>query len=497
MPSPIRTLLRLMNEFLGQCYLAAAFWIVIASYLILSAHLPAFPALELTISSFLSIYILSFLGLIPILGQVIYLAIAQPVVTFLSGGSNNSLLAASWKLPMGLEQILGPLSGILPAEGTAFAFLIEAGFWLSAALSLQILFQGITRWLIRIRPPAPKPPADSSPSGIGFFERCQVANDAVLFPLMGLAFLGSVAFATSHQPIWEGITFCGAAVLAALVCNLIFSIIRIPPGSGFVVYALAMPGILTMILSGAQDFSPPVFTLPWTVSASGIAPSITLIDYAVAAGWSWMVYLLLHRTLGFLQWSFPRVWVKPRPVEKASKPGGFAVWKNRLATLIVVLLSLAGIAVLIWSVIFGEDYRHPVIYSFGDLKGTMVCIENCAPSGGQWALLPDNLPPGTPRTMVVRLEAAPGPPFLRIEPRRQPGLTFIDLSIGVQWIDPSGKTVAELDPEERFPGSELSQYWFYRKDILIPALVSGNYTLVVTPYDDGIAWITVTIRKNP
>jgi hypothetical protein len=194
---------------------------------------------------------------------------------------------------------------------------------------------------------------------------------------------------------------------------------------------------------------------------------------------------------------FPRAWAKPLPVAKPVSQGGFAKWKNRLATLIVVLLSLGGIAAVVWSVGFGEDYRHPVVHSFGSLTGTAVCIENCDPYGGRWALLPDNLPPGTPRTKEVWMETTPGPLFLRIEPQRQVRMAFIDLSIGVQWIGPDGKILAQIDPQDRFPGSEQSQYWSYRRDIPIPALVSGKYTLKVTPYDYGLSWIEVTIRSNP
>ncbi|HEY5119921.1 MAG TPA: hypothetical protein VII90_10755 [Anaerolineales bacterium] len=499
MPGPVRTLLRLVNDLLGQCYLAAAFWIVLACYAIIALHAPPLPALEFTISFFYPVFFLGFLGIIPVAGQVIYLAIAQPVVIFLSGGADNPLLTASWRMPVGLERILGPLSSILPAEGTALSFLIDAGFWLSVVLSLQIVIQAATRFLFRVWPPAPKtkPTTDEAIPATGFFNRCQTANDKVLFSLMGVALLGSAVFATSHKPVWEGIFYCGLAVLVALMGSLLFSLVRIPPGSGFVIYALVMPGILRMIVSGVQDFSPPVFAAPWYEPGGGIAPPITLVGYAVAAGWLWMIYLLIHRSLGIMHSLFPRAWAKPRPIYQAASQGKFAGWKSRLTTLVVVLLSLGGVAVIVWSVIFGEDYRHPILYSFGHLTGTNVCIEHCAQLGGEGALLPENLPPGTPRTVVVRLEATPGPLFLRIEPRRQALLAFIDLSIGVQWIDSDGKIVARIDPQDRFPGSEFSQYWFYRKDIAIPPLISGNYTLVITPYDDGIAWIAVSIRKNP
>jgi hypothetical protein len=499
MPGPVRTLLRLVNDLLGQCYLAAPFWIVLACYVIIALHAPPLPALEFTIGFFLPVFFLAFLGIIPVVGQVIYLAIAQPVVIFLSGGANNPLLTASWKMPVGLERILGPLSSVLPAGGTVLSFVVEAGFWLSVILSLQIVMRSATRFLFRVWPLAPKtkPPADEAAPATGFFERCQTANDKVLFSLMGLALLGSAVFAALHNPVWEGVFYCGLAVLVALLGSLLFCLIRIPPGSGFVMYALVMPGIIRIIISGVQDFSPPVFAVPWLGPGGGIALPITLVDYAVAAGWLWMIYLLLHRALGVLQSLFPRVCAKPYPVQQAAGQGKFAGWKSRLTTLVVVLLSLGGVAVLVWSVIFGEDFRHPILYSFGQLTGTNVCIEHCAQSGGEGALLPENLAPGVPRTVVVRLEATPGPLFLRIEPRRQVLLAFIDLSIGVQWIDPDGKIVARIDPQDRFPGSEFTEYCFYRKDVAIPELESGNYTLVVTPYDDGVAWIEVTIRKNP
>lgn len=499
MPGPVRTLLRLVNDLLGQCYLAAGFWIVLAYYVIIAQYAPPRQALEFAISFFCPVFFLAFLGILPVVGQMIYLAIAQPVVIFLSGGANNPLLAASWKMPAGLERILGPLSSVLPMEGTVLSFVVEAGFWLSVILSLLIVHPSATRFLYRVWPPAPKTktPVDEAAPAMGFFERCETANDKVLFSLMGLALLGSAVFATSHNPVWEGVFYCGLAVLVALLGSLLFSLVQIPPGSGFVMYALVMPGIIRMILSGVQDFSPPVFAAPWHVTGGGIAPPITLVDYAVAAGWLWMIYLLLHRALGVMQSLFPRAWAKPYPVQQAAGQGHFSGWKSRLTTLVVVLLSLGGVAVLVWSVIFGEDFRHPILYSFAHLTGTNVCIEQCAQYGGQGALLPENLPPGVPRTAVVRLEATPGPLFLRIEPRRQVRFAYIDLSIGVQWIDPDGKIVAWIDPQDRFPGCELSEYCFYRKDVAIPELESGNYTLVVTPNDDGVAWIEVTIRKNP
>jgi hypothetical protein len=499
MPIPLRTTLRLINDCLGQVSLSAAFWIVIASYLMLAPYAPPIQALEFTISCFYPVFILSLLGLLPIVGQIIYLIIAQPVTVFLSGGADNPLLAASWRMPSGAERLLGPFSGILPAEGTVLSFILGAGIWLSIALSVQITVQAVSRWLFRVWPPAPKPnpPVPAAASGSGFFSRCQSANDKVLFPLMGLAILGSVVFAVSYRPAWVGVVICAAAVLAALAGNLLFSLIRIPPGSGFAIYALAMPEAIRIILSGAEDFSPPTLTLPWTGPAGSLATSLPLVEYAVAAGWLWMIYLLLHRASGFLDRLFPRVWGKPLPATKAVVQGRFAAWKSRLATWIVVLLSLGGIAAIIWSTIIGEDYRHPVVHSFRSIAGTSVCIEKCDAYGGAWAILPENIPPGVPRTMDVWLDATPGPLFLRIEPRRQAGLAFIDLSIGLQWIDPNGKVVAQIDPQDRFPGSAQSQYWNYRKDIPLPALLSGKYTLVVTPYDGGIAWITVTIRKNP
>ncbi|MGD0807571.1 MAG: hypothetical protein ABSA10_08915 [Anaerolineales bacterium] len=499
MPGPVRTLLRLTYDLLGECYLSAAFWIVLACYVIIAPHAPPLPALEFTIGFFFPVYFLAFLGIFPVVGQVIYLAIARPVVLFLSGGANNPLLAASWKIPAGLERILGPFSGAMPMEGTVLSFIVDAGFWLSVILSLMVIQRSAARFLLRVWPPAPKtkPPVEEAAPATGFFERCQPISDKVLFSLMGLALLGSAFFAASHNPVWEGIFYCGLAVLAALLGGLLFSLVRIPPGSGFVIYALVMPGILRMILSGVQDFSPPVFAAPWFGPGGGIVPPITLVGYAIAAGWLWMIYLLLHRALGIFQSLFPRAWAKPRPIPQAASQSKFAGWKSRLATWTVVLLSLGGVAVIIWSTVLGEDYRHPIVYSFGDLTGTMVCIEHCEQYGGQGALLPKNPPPGTPRTVVVRLDATSGPLFLRIEPRRQDRLAFIDLSIGLEWINPEGKIVARIDPQDRFPGSELTEYWFYRKDIAIPALESGNYTLVVTPYDNGVAWIAVSIRKNP
>jgi hypothetical protein len=483
MPRVIQILFRQINAFWGQLFLSVWFWIFLASCLILAPRVTPLQSPLAVISYVYPVTLLCLLGFVPVAGQLIYRAVAPSVLAFFTGGDSNPLLTTPWQLPPGLARIVERYFHLSITGGTLQSFIIEAGFWCSILFSLIIVYQSFSTFLFRIWPPALRPASKApaaEPSATGFFERCQSANLRILFILSAAALLGACAWIPPEEPYWEGAIFCVLIVLAALTANLIFSLIRFPPGSGWVLYALLMPGLLRDMVAGMEGFH----------------PAVQWFDYAMAAGWLWMVFLFLNRMLGLLHAFFPHAVPKPRPVPEPAKSNAADGWRTRLATCGVVVFSIAVVVGIVWWTLFREDLSHPVVLKFESIPGTSVCLEHCVESGGEGTLLPDNPPPGTPRTVKVYLVKTDGPLFLRVEPHRQARLAFIDLSVGVQFLDPEGKLIARIDPQDRFPGSEFTEYWSYKKDVPVPALEAGAYTLVVTPYDYGIAWINVAIRKD-
>jgi hypothetical protein len=140
-----------------------------------------------------------------------------------------------------------------------------------------------------------------------------------------------------------------------------------------------------------------------------------------------------------------------------------------------------------------ENSKHPLLWKKTFL-GTAVCYwDKC---GEKNSLLPNNIEPGKPRIETFFLEKENKELtleiFISIQPIAKP-----EVSLEIELINPDKKRVFYLSKEKPFEGkasgSPIENSTISTKFNFI-ADKPGEYTLKITPYNYGIAFIDISVH---
>jgi len=140
-----------------------------------------------------------------------------------------------------------------------------------------------------------------------------------------------------------------------------------------------------------------------------------------------------------------------------------------------------------------ENSKHPILWKKTFL-GTAVCYwDSC---GVKNSLLPNNIEPGMPRIETFSLDKENKELtleiFISIQPFAKP-----EASLEIELQNPDKKRVFYLSKEKPFQGkasdSPIKNSIFFTKFNFI-ADKPGEYTLKVTPYNYGIAFIDISVH---
>jgi hypothetical protein len=140
-----------------------------------------------------------------------------------------------------------------------------------------------------------------------------------------------------------------------------------------------------------------------------------------------------------------------------------------------------------------ENSKHPLLWK-KTFPGTAVCYwDSC---GEKNSLLPENIEPGKPRIETFSLEKENKELTLEIYISLQP-IAKPEASLEIELQNPDKKRVFYLSKEKPFKGeasdSPTKNSTLFTKFNFI-ADKKGEYTLKITPYNYGIAFIDISVH---
>ena len=161
---------------------------------------------------------------------------------------------------------------------------------------------------------------------------------------------------------------------------------------------------------------------------------------------------------------------------------------------IFLMFFLSGLIILAVSLFQKwENSKHPVLWK-KTFPGTAVCYwDSC---GKKDSLLPQSIEPGKPRIETFSLEKENKELILEIYISIQP-TAKPEVSLEIELQNPDKKRVFYLSKEKPFEGkasdSPIKNSTFFTKFNFI-ADKKGEYTLKITPYNYGIAYIDISVH---
>jgi hypothetical protein len=159
-----------------------------------------------------------------------------------------------------------------------------------------------------------------------------------------------------------------------------------------------------------------------------------------------------------------------------------------------IIFFLSGLIILAISLYANwENKKYPILLKTA-VTGTAVCYwETCGKKG---ALLPDEMEPGKPRITSLVLDKENQQLIFEVTISIQP-VFKPEISLEIELQNPSKKRVFYIGKEEVFKGTASdspNKNSIIFKKFNFTADNPGEYTLQVTPYNFGIAWLDVSVR---
>ena len=139
-----------------------------------------------------------------------------------------------------------------------------------------------------------------------------------------------------------------------------------------------------------------------------------------------------------------------------------------------------------------ENDKYPILWK-KTFPGTAVCYWNSC--GEKGSLLPDEIEPGKPRIETFSLGKENKELLLKVTISTQP-IAKPEASLEIELKNPDGKRVFYLSKEKLFevkPSDSPNENSICSAKFNFVADKQGEYTLKITPYSYGIAWIDVSI----
>jgi len=507
-PGVFLRVVRRLDQASGLAILQVIYYQWLAGVLILSGHLSSARAIETALSAGIAAMVFSWIGVVPVVGQILWAQFADRAIAWSVGGADNPLLLVEWSTPEINTTLLGLHLHLAPLSGTFLSFLHVTGLVLTIFLSAGTALTFILRRFGKSYPQlfAARGPLGPE-SANNLFARLDRRGAKLINPILALESVVACAFLWGHFSAPIVILLAVVGVAAATVIGLLFQGMQFPPFAGMVVYLLIASRSFTAMTSPLPEVARIHWTLPaglgqfLTQTLHLPSPDISFITYLVGVGITLPVIIYQGMLLTWLARRFPHFMPDPHfdPASLAPKPPMASRWSKRKQWLVVggstLILTLGTLGGVFW---LGNRERrlNPTVGDFGSLAGTATCRTFCDEVGGTGALLPGMRPPGEMRTAQVTLTGSPELLYLWIEPSMHPGEGFPDIALDVQLIDPSGSVVAELSSAEPLTGCLASENCFYRRVIPFTAAQDGIYRLRLTPQTWGISAILVTVHAR-
>jgi hypothetical protein len=511
-PSWFLRLLSLLERSSGLAILQLMYYEWLAGAIILSGHLPSSQAVETAITAGVATMMLSMAGVVPAIGQILWVQFADRAIAWSVGGADNPLLHVDWSTPEINTTLLGLRLHLAPFSGTFLSFLHDAGLALTIFLSAGTALTLVLRHFGKSHPQLFARRGPLGPEAANnLFARWDRAGAKLINPILALESVGACVFLWGHLPVPVVILMALVSVAAATIIGSVFIPLVFPPFAGMVVYLLIASRTYTAMTSLLPEIAGIHWALPaglgqfLTQTLHLPSPAISFITYLVAVGITLPVMIYDSILLTWLARRFPRLLPDPNfdPASLAPKPPMAAGWSKRKqwavvggSTLIICLALLGGLFLL-------ASRLNPIIVDFGSLAGTATCRTLCDDVGGTGALLAGMRPPGELRIAQANLVGSPELRYLWVEPSMNAGEGFPDVALDVQLLDPSGRVVAESTSAEPLEGCGATENCFYdrvfhltRRVIPLTATQGGMYRLRLTPQTWGISTIRVTLRAR-
>jgi hypothetical protein len=507
-PSMILRAVRRLELAAGLAVLQLMYYEWLAGAMILSGHLPSARAVETAMTAGIAAMVFSWVGVVPVIGQILWARFADRVIAWSVGGADNPLLHVEWSTPEINTTLLGLRLHLASLSGTFLSFLHDAGLALTIFLSAGTVLTFVLRLFGKSYPQLFAMRGPLGPEAANnLFARLDRRGAKLITPILALETVVACVFLWGHFSAPVAILLGLVSVAVATTIGILSLPLQFPPFAGMVIYLLIASRSYAAMTSPLPEIARIHWALPaglgqfLTQTLHLPSPDIPFITYLVAVGITLPVMIYQGILLTWLARRFPHFMPDPRfdPASLAPKPPMAARWSKRKqwavvggSTLIICLAILAGV---FWFA--NRELRlNPTIGGFGSLAGTATCRTFCDEVGGTGALLPGMRPPGEVRTAQVSLTGSPDVRYLWIEPSMQPGEGFPDIALDVQLLDPSGSVVAELSSAEPLTGCMASENCFYRRVIPFTAAQDGIYRLRLTPQTWGISAIRVTLHAR-
>ncbi len=507
-PSLFLRVVRRLDLLAGGAVLQLTYYAWLAGAIILSGHLASSQAVKAAITAGVVTMMLSWVGVVPAIGQILWTRFADRAIAWSVGGADTPLLHVDWSTPEINTTLLGLRLHLAPLSGTFLSFLHDAGLALTILLSAGTALTLVLRHFGKSYPQLFARRGPLSPEAANnLFARWDRAGAKLINPILALEVVGACVFLWGHFSAPVVILLTLVSVATATTIGIIFLPMQFPPFAGMVIYLLIASRTYTAMTSPLPEIARIHWRLPaglgqfLTQTLHLPSPDISFIAYLVAVGITLPVMIYDGILLTWLARRFPHLLPDPHfdPASLASKPPVAASWSRRKqwavvggSTLIICLAILGGV---FWFA-SREAHLNPIVGGFGSLAGTATCRTFCDEVGGAGALLPGMQPPGEVRTAQVSLVGSPELRYLWIEPSMQPGEGFPDIALNVQLLDPSGSVVAELGSADPLTGCMAAENCFYRRVIPFTATRDGIYRLRLTPRTWGISSIRVTLHAR-
>jgi len=140
-----------------------------------------------------------------------------------------------------------------------------------------------------------------------------------------------------------------------------------------------------------------------------------------------------------------------------------------------------------------ENYKYPILWE-KTFPGTAVCYwDSCGKKG---SLLPQSIEPGKPRIETFLLEKENKELILEVRISTQP-IVKPEASLEIELKNPDKKIVFYLSKEKLFegkPSDSPNENSFFSAKFYFIADKQGYYTLKITPYNYGIAFIDISVH---
>ena len=215
----------------------------------------------------------------------------------------------------------------------------------------------------------------------------------------------------------------------------------------------------------------------------------------------WTLGFLAARKVGFAQeiWEEKKTKLieeKRKYFETQTKVAPLSK-KSRFKKGVFYLFLIFFISGLIFLAVFlyakWENQKYPVLWRT-TVTGTAVCYwEKCGKKG---TLLPDRIEPGRPRIANFVLDKENKQLILEVIISIQP-VVKPEISLEIELQNPGKNKIFYISKEEVFKGTTSdspNENSIISKKFDFTADRAGEYTLTVTPYNYGVAYVDVSVR---